>query len=114
MKIEFIKESFYHDWLSNLVLVLKSNGKWRTCIDFTNLNKLCPKDSFLLSRIDQLVDTIARYEFLSFMDAYFIYNHIPMFKLNEEHTSFIINCELYYYKAMHLALRMWKPPTKDL
>ena len=53
---DFIKESFYPSWLANLVLVNKPNGKWRTCVDFTDLNKDCPKDSFPLPRIDQLVD----------------------------------------------------------
>ena len=49
LKIGFIRESHYHDWLTNPMLFLKSNGNWRTCIDFTNLNKACPKDNFPLS-----------------------------------------------------------------
>ena len=49
---DFIKESFYHSWLANPVLVIKPNGKWRTYVDFTDLNKACPKDSFLLPQID--------------------------------------------------------------
>ena len=48
----FIKDSKYPDWISNPVLVKKSNGKWRTCIDFSDLNKACPKDSFPLPRTD--------------------------------------------------------------
>ena len=48
LKIGFIRESYYPDWLANPVLVIKPNGKWRMCIDFTNLNKACPKDSFPL------------------------------------------------------------------
>ena len=43
-----IKEVFYPEWLANTVVVKKKNGKWRVCIDFTDLNKACPKDSFLL------------------------------------------------------------------
>ena len=61
----FIKESFYHSWLANPVLVKKPNGKWRTCVDFTDLNKAYPKDSFLLSRIDQLVDATSGHALLS-------------------------------------------------
>ena len=53
---DFIKESFYPSWLANPVLVKKPNSKWRTCVDFTDLNKACPKDSFSLLRIDQLVN----------------------------------------------------------
>ena len=52
----FIKESFYPSWLANPVLVKKPNEKWRICVDFTDLNKAYPKDSFPLPRIDQLVD----------------------------------------------------------
>ena len=59
LKIGFIRGSYYLDWLANPVLVLKPNGKWRTLIDFTNLNNTCPKDNFPLPWIDQLVDAIA-------------------------------------------------------
>ena len=52
LKIGFIRESYYPDWLANLVLTLKPNEKWRMCIDFTNLNKAYPKDNFLLPWID--------------------------------------------------------------
>ena len=48
----FIREVYYPEWLANVVLVKKANGKWRMCVDFTDLNKACPKDSFLLPRID--------------------------------------------------------------
>ena len=51
-----IQEVYYPEWLANVVMVKKSNGKWRMCVDFTNLNNACPKDSFPLLRIDQLVD----------------------------------------------------------
>ena len=52
LETSFIKEVFYPDWLTNVVMIKKSNGKWRTCVDFTDLNKACPKDSFPLPRID--------------------------------------------------------------
>ena len=71
---DFIKESFYHSWLANPVLVKKPNGKWRTYVDFTDLNKTCSKDSFPLPRIDQLVDATSGHALLSFMDAYSRYN----------------------------------------
>lgn len=79
MKAGMVKESFYPTWLANPVLVKKPNGKWRTCIDFTDLNKACPKDSFPLPRIDKLVDSTAGHALLSFMDAYSGYNQIPMY-----------------------------------
>jgi hypothetical protein len=61
-----------------MVLVKKSNGKWRMCVDFTNLNKACPKDSFPLPRIDLLVDLTSEHELLSFMEAFSGYNQIYM------------------------------------
>jgi hypothetical protein len=60
LKAQFIQEVYYLDWLANVVLMKKSNGKWRMCVDFTNLNKACPKDSFPLLRIDALVDFTSR------------------------------------------------------
>ena len=66
------------DWLANVVLVKKANGKWRMCMDFMDLNKAHPKDSFPLPKIDQLVDSIAGHKLLTFMDAFSRYNQIKM------------------------------------
>ena len=71
---EFIREVYYPDWLANVVMIKKANGKWRMCVDFTDLNKVCPKDSYPLLWIDVLVDLTARYQLLSFMDAFSGYN----------------------------------------
>ena len=71
---EFIREIYYSDWLANVVMVKKANGKWRMCVDFTDLNKACPKDSYPLPRIDQLVDSTADHQLLSFIDAFSVYN----------------------------------------
>ena len=72
----FIRNLDYNEWLSNVVLVKKKDGRWRMCVDYTDLNKACPKDSFPLPRIDQLVDATSGHELLSFMDAYSGYNQI--------------------------------------
>ena len=85
-------------------MVKKSNGKWRMCVDFTDLNKACPKDSFPLTRIDKLVDLIARHKLLSFMDAFFGYNQILMDEDDQEKTSFITSQVLYCYKVMLFGL----------
>ena len=78
IKLDFIKEVHYPEWLANVVLVKKKNGKWRFCIDFTYLNKACPKDSFPLPKIDSLVDSTVGHQLMSFMDAYSGYNQIQM------------------------------------
>ena len=56
-----IVECTYPCWVSNPVVVKKKNGDDRTCIDFTNLNKACLKDSFPLPKIDQMVDATTGY-----------------------------------------------------
>ena len=83
----------------------KKNGKWRTCIDFTDLNRACPKDSFPLPWMDQLVDTTMGHQLLSFMDAYSRYNQIPIKPEDEEHTSFVTDQGLYCYKVMPFKLK---------
>ncbi|XP_010462569.1 PREDICTED: uncharacterized protein LOC104743154 [Camelina sativa] len=100
-----IREVKYPDWLSNPVVVKKKNGKWRVCVDFTDLNKSCPKDSFPLPRIDQLVEATAGNELLSFMDAYSGYNQIMMHKNDQEKTAFITDQGTYCYKVMPFGLK---------
>ena len=74
LTVGFIREVYYPKWLANVVMVKKFIGKWRMCVDFTDLNKACPKDSYPLPRIDQLVDSIAGHKLFSFMDSFFGYN----------------------------------------
>ena len=63
----FIREVKYPEWLANMVVVPKKGGKWRVCVDYTNPNEACPKDSFPLSRIDQIADATAGHGILSFL-----------------------------------------------
>ncbi|XP_074377973.1 uncharacterized protein LOC141719490 [Apium graveolens] len=104
LEVGLIKESFYPEWLANQVLMKKPNGKWRTCVDFTDLNKACLKDSFPLPQIDQLVHAMAGHALLSFMDAYSSYNQIPMYGPDQEHTSIITDRGLYCYIGMPFGL----------
>ena len=75
------------------------------CVDFTDLNKACPKDSFLLPKIDQLVDSTAGHSLLSLMDAFSGYNQIPMNEQDEESITFITNMGLFCYKVMPFGLK---------
>ena len=88
-----------------VVLVKKSNEKWRVCIDYTNLNKACPKDSYPLLSIDQLVDATSGFSLISFMDAFSRYNQICMAEKDEEKTTFIANWAIYCYKVMPFSLK---------
>uniref|UniRef100_A0A2N9EAF7 Uncharacterized protein n=1 Tax=Fagus sylvatica TaxID=28930 RepID=A0A2N9EAF7_FAGSY len=100
-----IREVQYPAWLSNTVVVRKKNGKWRVCIDFTDLNKACPKDPFPLPRIDQLVDSASRHARLSFLDAFQGYHQIPMNPADQEKTAFITPRGTYCYRVMPFGLK---------
>ena len=84
-----VREVQYPTWLSNTVVVKKKNGKWSMCVDFTDLNWACPKDSYPLPRIDQLVDSVSGYDRLSFLDAFQGYHQIPMSPTDQEKIAFI-------------------------
>ncbi|XP_077242504.1 uncharacterized protein LOC143883019 [Tasmannia lanceolata] len=105
LQAEFIEEIHYPDWLANVVMVKKSNGKWRICIDFTNLNEACPKDSYPLLKIDQLIDATSGHELLSFMDAFSGYNQIRMYDEDIPKTVFITDQGLYCNKVMPFGLK---------
>nr|CAN76815.1 hypothetical protein VITISV_044116 [Vitis vinifera] len=101
----FIREVSYPDWLANVVVVPKKEGKWRVCVDYTNLNNACPKNSFPLPRIDQIVDSTSGQGMLSFLDAFSGYHQIPMSPDDEEKTAFITPHGLYCYKVMPFGLK---------
>ena len=100
-----IREVEYPEWLANVVLFKKANGKWRLCIDFTDINKACPKDSFPLLRIDLIVDATVGHELLTFMDAFSGYNQINMNPDDQEKTSFVTAQWTYCYRVMPFGLK---------
>jgi hypothetical protein len=105
MAVGFIKEVFHPEWLANPVLVRKKGGKWWMCVDYTGLNKACPKVPYPLPRIDQFVDSTAGCETLSFLDAYSGYHQIRMKESDQLATSFITPFGMYCYVTMSFGLR---------
>jgi hypothetical protein len=101
----FISEIKYPTWLANTVLVKKANGKWRMCVDYTDLNMACPKDPYPLPNIDHLIDSASGYQTLSFMDAYSGYNQIRMDPLDAPKTAFMTNTKNYHYDVMSFGLK---------
>ena len=102
---KFIREVHYPEWLANVVMVKKANGKWRMYVDFTDLNQACPKDSFPLPRIDQLMDSTVGHKLLTFMDAFSGYNQIQMAEEDQEKTAFITSQGQYCYQVMPFGLK---------
>ncbi|XP_073059756.1 uncharacterized protein [Primulina eburnea] len=105
LKAGHIREIQFPTWLSNVVLVPKSTGKWRMCVDFRDLNNACPKDHYPLPRIDQLVDSTSDYELLSFMDAYQGYHQIPLAKNDQDKASFVTSGGTFCYIVMPFGLK---------
>jgi hypothetical protein len=108
----FIVEVLHTEWLANPVLVEKKKEEdpkapkvWRMCIDYTNLNKACPKDPFPLPRIDQVIDSTAGCELLSFLDAYSGFHQIPLKEEDQIKTALITPHGAYCYVTMPFGLR---------
>ena len=102
----FIREIKDSDWVANPVLVeKKKTKKLRMCVDFTAINKCCPKDHFPLPRIDQIIDSTAGCARLSFLDAYSGYQQIRMKVEDEEKTAFITPHGVFGYQMMPFGLK---------
>ncbi|PKA53719.1 RNA-directed DNA polymerase like [Apostasia shenzhenica] len=101
----YIREVRYPQWLTNVVMVKKANGKWRMCVDFHTLNQACPKDTYPLPRIDTMIGRTFRYEVMSFLDAFSGYHQIQMVRENEEKMAFITDFGTYCYNVMSFGLK---------
>ena len=101
-----ITEVIHIDWVAKPVLVPKKDTiDLRMCVDYTALNKPCPKDPFPLPRIDQVIDSTAGSELLCFLDAYSEYHQIPMKKSDQIKTSFVTPFGTFCYKTMPFGLK---------
>jgi hypothetical protein len=105
LEAKFIEPVAYPTWLSNVVMVQKKSGKWRMCIDFTSLNKACPKDNFPLPRIDKIVDSAVGCEVMSLLDCFSGYHQIYMKEEDKASTSFITPFGTYCFIRMPEGLK---------
>ncbi|KAK8924197.1 hypothetical protein KSP39_PZI019370 [Platanthera zijinensis] len=105
LKAGFVSEIQYPGWVSNVVMVKKGDGRWRMCIDFSLLNKSCPKDCYPLPRIDALVDSAVGFPLMSFLDAFSGYHQIRMHPPDVKDVSFITGDGCYSYKMMPFGLK---------
>ena len=86
-------------------VVKKKNGKCRVCVDFTDLNKTCPKYHFPMPQIDQLVDATAGHHRMSFLDAFQGYHQIPLAMGDQEKMAFVTPTGNYHYKVIPFRLK---------
>nr|GEZ44947.1 reverse transcriptase domain-containing protein [Tanacetum cinerariifolium] len=105
VEARIMREVYYHDWLSNPVMVKKHDGSWRMCVDFTDLNKVCPHDCYPLPEIDWKVESLCGYPFKCFLDAYKGYHQIQLAEADEEKTAFHTGQGVYCYTKMPFGLK---------
>ncbi|GJW10703.1 reverse transcriptase domain-containing protein [Tanacetum coccineum] len=105
VEVGIMLEVYYHDWLSNPVMVKKHDGSWRMCVDFTDLNKACPQDCYPLLEIDWKVESLYGYPFKCFLDVYKGYHQIQMAESDEEKTTFHTSQGVYCYTKMPFGLK---------
>ncbi|KAA3486551.1 RNA-directed DNA polymerase (Reverse transcriptase), Ribonuclease H-like protein [Gossypium australe] len=101
----FLQVLKYSEWVANIVLIPKKDGKVRICVDYKDLNEASPKDNFPLPHIDTLVDNIAGYSLFSFMDGFSYYNQIKMHPKDMEKTTFVTMWGIFFYKVMLFGLK---------
>lgn len=112
LQVKLIREVKYPRWVSNCVVVKKRNTKNRICVDYTDLNKACPKDQFPLPHSDIIVNATIGHRMLSFIDVFPRDNQIRMNLEDEDRMTFHTSKNIYCYIVMPFGLRMWAPFTK--
>jgi hypothetical protein len=105
LEAKFIEPIAYPTWITNVVMVQKKSEKWRMCIDFTSLNKACPKENSPLPRIDKIVDCIAGCEVMSLLDCFSGYRQIHMKEEDKASTSLITPFGMYCFIRMPEGLK---------
>ena len=101
----FLEVSKYPQWVANIVLVPKKDGKVRMYVDYQDLKRASPKDNFPLPHIDTLVDNTAKHSLFSFMDGFSGYNQIKMASKDMEKTTFLTMWGIFCYKVMPFGLK---------
>ncbi|GJW70691.1 hypothetical protein Tco_0127608 [Tanacetum coccineum] len=105
MKAEILRKVKHQTWVANPVIVKKSDGGWRMCVDFTNINKAGPKDCYPLPEIDWKIESLSGFRLKCFLDAYKGYHQIQMAEEDEDKTAFYAGEGVFCYKKMPFGLK---------
>ncbi|GJS98565.1 reverse transcriptase domain-containing protein [Tanacetum coccineum] len=104
-KANILREVKYQTWVSNPVIVKKANERWKLCVDFTDINKACPKEHHSLPMIEQKVEDLHRHRLKCFLDAYKGYHQIPIAEKHEEKTAFYTREGVLCYRRLPFSLK---------
>ena len=113
LSVGFLLVVEYPEWMANVILVPKKDGKVRVCVNFRDLNKASPKDDFSLPHIDMLLESTTGHSMLSFMDGFFRYNQILMAPKDMEKASFITELGTHCYQVMPFGLKNARSPLSE-
>ncbi|GKC10583.1 reverse transcriptase domain-containing protein [Tanacetum coccineum] len=105
VKAGIVRQVRYPTWIHNPVLVKKSDGSCRMCIDFKDINKACPKDHYPLPEIDWKIESVMRFKYKCFLDAYKGYHQVQMYREDEEKMAFYTDQGTYCYTKMPFGLK---------
>lgn len=104
-KAGILRKVKYQTWVANPFMVKKSDGGWRMYVDFTNINKACPKDCYPLPEIDWKVESLSGFQLKCFLDAYKGYHQIQMAEGDEEKTTFFTVKVVFCCRKMPFGLK---------
>ena len=104
LDVDFIYPISNSKWVSPMVIVPKKGGEWRICVDYRELNKATKKDHFPLPLIDQVLDTLARKKYFSFLDGYSGYNQISIAPKDQDKTTFTCPWGTFAYSILPFRL----------
>ncbi|GKA51482.1 reverse transcriptase domain-containing protein [Tanacetum coccineum] len=104
-KANILREVKYQTWVSNPVIAKKASGRWKSCVDFADINKACPKEHHSLLMIEQKVEDIHRHRLKCFLDAYKGYHQIPIAEKDEEKIAFYTREGVFRYRRLPFSLK---------
>ncbi|GKB39276.1 reverse transcriptase domain-containing protein [Tanacetum coccineum] len=105
LKADILHEVKYQTWVANPIMIKKRDERWKMCVDFTDINKACPKDCYPLPEVNQKVESLSGFRLKCFLDAYKGYHQIQMAKGDEDNTNCFTEKGVFCYNKMPFGLK---------